>query len=266
MWKPVGSHMPRLATVSCGEVLASVATHSVALAVPMAGRTRLLVTALYSPLEADGKQDNDTNSTNRLDAPGVAMDPMTAHTWWPADVDQWLAVSTAFHSATTRELGCGDAISRRLVRPHVALAGLYEAAGWGMGRAGGRLMALAAEVRTEGSPPSSCDLVDDNDDSANAVHIVHAGRHAMGVPFAEWRAFCRLAAQRDAALRRAMDVDPTVYGARGSFVVTSMLRTEEALARRWRHHPALPDPDTIAGLRRSFMAIADARRHTAGSL
>ncbi|BCU02972.1 hypothetical protein [Pandoravirus japonicus] len=246
MWKPVGSCVPRLAAASRGEVMAA-ATHSVALTVPMAGRARLLVTALYRPLETGDKESD------------MAADPPPVHTWWPADIDQWLAVASALRASAAREIGCGDAASRHLARPPAALARLYEAAGWNMGRAGGRLVALAAEVcdGDTASPPERAR------DDADGVHIIHAGRLGPGTPAAEWRAFCRLVAQRDAVLRRALDVDSAVYGARGSFVVTSMLRAEEALGRRWRFDPALPDPDATASLRRAFMAVADARQRTA---
>lgn len=251
MWKPVGSSMPRLAASSSHLGMAA-GVHSTGLSVPVGSRGRLLVTALYRPLADcdDVKQDRDPTGAGD-------MPPIQAHVWWPADVDQWLTVSAAFHASMVRQVGCGDVALRHLARPHVALAGLYDAARWDMGRAGGRLVALAAEVRAEGSPS---DRIDNND--ADAVHVIHAGRHTLGLPSAEWRAFGRLVAQRDTALRRALDVDPTVYGARGSFVVTSILRTEEALGRRWRLDPALPDPDAVAALRRSFMSIADARRRT----
>ncbi|ATE82293.1 hypothetical protein psal_cds_1198 [Pandoravirus salinus] len=268
MWKPVGSSTSRLATVSCAEVAAAAAaTHSVALTVPMAGRARLLLTALYAPAGVDNENDND--SAGGPDARKTGTDLMTVHAWWPADVDQWLAASAALRGATARELGCGDAASRHLARPHVALPDLYKATGWDMGRTGVRLVALAAEVRAERtlseSPPPPDAAGDDRQD-ADAIHVVYAGRHTLGLPSAEWRAFCRLVAQRDAALRRAIEVDPTVYGARGSFVVTSLLRTEEALGRRWRLDPALPDPDAVAALRRSFVAVADARRLAADSV
>lgn len=246
MWKPAGSYAPRLAAASCGEMVAA-ATHSAALAVPMAGRARLLMTALYRPTETSDEESD------------AAADPPPAHAWWPADIDRWLAVASALRASVAREIGCGDAASRHLARPPAALARLYEAAGWDMGRAGGRLVALAAEV-CDGAMASPPERVRDG---ADGVHIIHAGRLGQGTPAAEWRAFCRLVAQRDAALRRALDVDPTVYGARGSFVVTSMLRAEEALGRRWRFDPALPDPDATAGLRRAFMAVADARQRTA---
>lgn len=245
MWKPVGSCVPRLAAASCGEVMAA-ATHSVALTVPMAGRARLLVTALYRPLETGDKESD------------MAADPPPVHTWWPADIDQWLAVASALRASAAREIGCGDVASRHLARPPAALARLYDAARWDMGRVGGRLVALAAEV-CDGDTASPPERVRDG---ADGVHIIRAGRLGPGTPAAEWRAFCRLVAQRDAVLRRALDVDPAVYGARGSFVVTSMLRAEEALGRRWRFDPALPDPDATASLRRAFMAVADARQRT----
>lgn len=247
MWKPVGSCVPRLAAASCGEVMAA-ATHSAALTVPMAGRARLLVTALYRPLETGDKES------------GVAVDPPLAHTWWPADIDQWLAVASALRASAAREIGCGDAASRHLARSPAALVRLYEAAGWDVGRAGGRLVALASEVCDGDTAPPPERI---KEDGADGVHIIRGGRLGPGTPAAEWRAFCRLVAQRDAVLRRALNVDPAVYGVRGSFVVTSMLRAEEALGRRWRFDPALPDPDATAGLRRAFMAVADARQRAA---
>ncbi|AVK75463.1 hypothetical protein pqer_cds_1041 [Pandoravirus quercus] len=255
MWKPVGSSVPRLAA-SSSHLAMTAAVHSAGLSVPVGSRSRLLVTALYGPL-ADRRNDNERQDQDPSGAGD--MPPSQAHEWWPIDVDQWLTVSAAFHASTVGQVGCGDVALRHLARPHVALADLYDAARWDMGRVGARLVALAAEVRAEGSPS---DRIDDNsgNNDADVVHVVHEGRHTLGLPCAEWRAFCRLVAQRDTALRRALDVDPTVYGARGSFVVTSILRTEEALGRRWRLDPALPDPDAVAALRRSFMSIADARR------
>ncbi|QBZ81643.1 hypothetical protein pclt_cds_1059 [Pandoravirus celtis] len=256
MWKPVGSSVPRLAAAS-SHLGMTAAVHSTGLSVPVGSRGRLLVTALYGPLVDRDNKGQDQDPSDAGDTP-----PGQAHVWWPTDIDQWLTVSAAFSASTARQVGCGDVALRHLARPHVALADLYDAARWDMGRAGARLVALAAEVRAEGSPSDRIDNNNDNND-ADVVHVVHEGRHTLGLPCAEWRAFCRLVAQRDTALRRALDVDPTVYGARGSFVVTSILRTEEALGRRWRLDPALPDPDAVAALRRSFMSIADAQQRRA---
>lgn len=250
MWKPVGSCVPRLVAASSHLGVAA-AVHSAGLSVPVGSRGRLLVTALYTPL------------TDRDDGQGAAdaVLPGQAHTWWPADVDGWLAVSAALHSSTAREIVCGDAASRDLARLNVVLPRLHGAVGWDIGRAGGRLVALVAEMQHDARRPQ----ISDKGDGEPNVHVIHAGRHMTAAPATGWRAFGRLAAVRDTTLVRALGVDPTLYGERGSHMVASILRAEEALGRRWRLDPALADPDAVADLRRSFLAVANARRRTAGA-
>ncbi|AVK76465.1 hypothetical protein pneo_cds_858 [Pandoravirus neocaledonia] len=205
---------------------------------------RLLIVGLYTS-DSHGPLAADRQCTTRT-------------SWWPKDVAQWQSVSAAAAQCLLRNgLVLGTAKGSR----DASLLGpvMYDAMGRTMEAADARLigvaMATAPVVPCYGGAETRATSDVTVVDKARTVHTFATDETAD-----EWLAFCRLVALRDATLWRALSVDPSAYGERGAHVATSILRSEEAIARRRRFDPALVDADEIAALRRAFVAAADGHR------
>lgn len=180
--------------------------------------------------------------------------------WWPTDVSQWRIVS----AAAARRLFCNaptcDAMTKGVYDASLLDPVMHDAMDRDVRAAGARLVGLVVEAapiapRPRASNPAMSHYVTVADEERSVTRI-DASEETAG----EWLAFCRIVALRDMTLWRALSVDPSAYGERGAHVVTSILRAEEAIARRRRFDPALIDADEIAALRRAFVAVADGHR------
>lgn len=180
--------------------------------------------------------------------------------WWPRNVAQWRTVSAAAARCLLHGRSTDNATD---VAFHDTPASALDAFGMmdsDVRMADARLVGLVVDMvptmiagcgTSSPAMPRRLTVVD----GARCVHT-----SASDETSSEWISFCRLAALRDMTLWRALSVDPTAYGERGAHVATSILRTEEAIARRRRFDPALVDADEIAALRRAFVGVTDGYR------
>nr|UDO47061.1 hypothetical protein [Pandoravirus massiliensis] len=214
-------------------------------------RSRLSVIGLYRPCG---------------DAPLVAHEECASPAlWWPRDVAQWRAVSAAAARCLLRggsTDNTGDASSLGVLSSSPAMCDTMDRH---TTLAGARLVGLVVGTATIAPCSDTAkQTIARHVQAADGTRSVHID--ALHDASQEWAAFCRLVALRDAVLWRALDVDPSAYGERGAHIVASILRTEEAIARRRRFDAALADADEISALRRAFVAVADAHRSGARTL
>nr|UMO80264.1 hypothetical protein [Pandoravirus aubagnensis] len=183
--------------------------------------------------------------------------------WWPRDIAQWRTVSAAAARCLLHGRSADDATDAIDVASYDApysAPDAFDAMDRNVRAANIRLVGLVVDrapilmACCDATTPAMTRRITIVDE-ARCVHVSASDETSN-----EWTAFCRLAALRDVTLWRALSVDPTAYGERGAHVATSILRTEEAIARRRRFDPALVDADEIAALRRAFVAVTDGYR------
>ncbi|WBR14922.1 hypothetical protein pkur_cds_748 [Pandoravirus kuranda] len=209
---------------------------------------RLLIVGLYTS-DSHGPLAADRRCTTRT-------------SWWPKDVAQWQSVSAAAAQCLLRN---GLVLGTAKGFHDVSLLGpvVYDAMGRTMEAADARLVGVAIAKAPTVAYSGVTDMP-----AASSISVMDRARtvrtfttdDTVDETVDEWLSFCRLVALRDATLWRALSVDPSAYGERGAHVATSILRTEEAIARRRRFDPALVDADEVAALRRAFVAAADGHR------